>query len=63
MVSPEVLPVHLKDIKKRLLGTPSSIKHDRMILDQASEALDDGGSGLVREWMQKVREVKRAHKK
>lgn len=39
MVSPEMLPVHLRNIKKRLLGTPDSLKHDRMILDQAAERL------------------------
>ena len=63
MVSPEMLPDHLRNIKKRLVGTPSSVRHDKMILEQAAEALDDGGSNLVREWMQKASEVKRGQKR
>ena len=42
MVSPEMLPTHLRDIKNRLISSPKWVKHDRMILDQAAAMLDDG---------------------
>lgn len=67
MVSPEMLPTHLRDIKNRLISSPKWVKHDRMILDQAAEALDnyhhDHDSGLAHEWLQKYNEVRRGQNK
>lgn len=40
MVSPEMLPFHLRDIRKRLIGAPSTLKYDRMVLEQAAQALE-----------------------